>query len=248
MNLSDATTFWFWFGFGGMSVGSLIILLLASKMKPSQRYHAVIALAVTSIATIAYYALARGQATAYIGNGSVFYGRYADWLFTTPLLLLSLLVIALPARTSSKIGRGRMSLIGGVLLADVLMIVTGFFADLSSNNFDKVVWYVASCLWFLLVIGVMYTVVKRHADAVSRETGYVYRQLLGYLSAVWICYPIVWVLGSTGYNLISTSNEAAYYAILDVSAKAVFGILTIVLISRLKDSSGSNASDTSERS
>lgn len=230
MNLSDATAFWFWFGFGGMSLGSLIICLLAAKMKPALRYHAVIALAVTSIATIAYYALARGQATALIA-------RYADWLFTTPLLLLSLLVIALPAQSNAGDGREKNSLIGGVLLADILMIVTGFFADLSSNTFDKVVWYVASCLWFLLVVIVMYTIVKRRAHAYSSQSGKVYDQLLGYLSTVWLCYPIVWAVGSTGYGLISVTSEAALYAILDVSAKAVFGIIAIVLISRLKDDS-----------
>ena len=235
MNISDTTTLWFWFGFGGMSLGSLIICLLAAKMKPAHRYHAFLAVAVTSIATIAYYALARGQATAYIGHGSVFFGRYADWLFTTPLLLLSLLVIALPAHANSKDSREKATLIGGVILADVLMIVTGFFADLSSNTFDKVVWYTASCLWFLLVVIVMYTVVKRRAEAVSHQTGKVYTQLLGYLSVVWIWYPIVWAFGSTGYKLISTTSEAALYAILDVSAKAVFGVMALVLIARLKE-------------
>ena len=234
MNLFDTTTLWFWFGFGGMSLGSIIICLLAAKMKPAHRYHAFLAVAVTSIATIAYYALARGQATAFIGHGSVFFGRYADWLFTTPLLLLSLLVVALPAHSGNKDGREKATLVGGVLLADVLMIVTGFFADLSTNNFDKVVWYVASCLWFLLVVIIMYTVVKRRAQAVSRETGKVYGQLLGYLSVLWFCYPIVWAFGSTGYKLISTTSEAALYAILDVSAKAVFGVMALVLITRLK--------------
>ena len=234
MNLSDTTTFWFWFGFGGMSLGSLIICLLAAKMKPAHRYHAFLAVAVTSIATIAYYALARGQATAFIGHGSVFFGRYADWLFTTPLLLLSLLVIAFPTHSNEKDGREKASLIGGVLLADVLMIVTGFFADLSSNTLDKVVWYVASCLWLLLVVIVMYTAVKRRAEAVSHETGKVYTQLLGFLSILWLCYPIVWALGGTGYRMINSSSEAALYAILDVSAKAVFGVIALVLITRLK--------------
>lgn len=241
MDLSNTTELWFWFGFGGMSLGSLIICLLAAKMKPAHRYHAILAVAVTSIATIAYYALARGQATATIGGGSVFFGRYADWLFTTPLLLVSLLVIALPAKSTDENSREKAGLIGGVVLADVLMIVTGFFADLSSNNFDKVVWYVASCLWFALLVLVMYTVVQRRANAVSPETGKVYGQLLSYLSLVWIWYPIVWAFGSTGYQLISDTTETALYAVLDVSAKAVFGIMTLVLVTQLKNSHARSA-------
>ena len=243
MNISDITTLWFWFGFGGMSLGSLVICLLAAKMKPAHRYHALLAVAVTSIATIAYFALARGVATATVGNGSIYFGRYVDWLFTTPLLLLSLLVIALPAKSSGEDSREKASLIGGVILADVLMIVTGFFADLSSNTIDKVVWYVSSCLWFAILVFVMFTVVQRRANAVSKQTGKVYSQLLGFLSIVWIWYPIVWALGSTGYNLISVNTEAAVYAILDVSAKAVFGILTLVLVTRLKHGLANNSNE-----
>lgn len=236
MEVSSTTEFWFWFGFVGMSLGSLGILLLGAKMKSAHRYHAFLAVAVTSIATISYYALARGQADVTLGNGSVFFGRYADWLFTTPLLLLSLLVIALPAKSSDTNSREKASLIGGVILADVLMIATGFFADLSSNSVDKIVWYTASCLWLAILIFVMYTVVQRKADAVSAQTGKVYSQLLGYLSLLWVCYPIVWAFGSTGYGVISIETEGALYAILDVSAKAVFGIMTLVLVSKLKDS------------
>ena len=236
MDLSTTTELWFWFGFGGMSLGSLIICLLAAKMKPAHRYHAVLAVAVTSIATIAYYALARGQATATIGSGSVFVGRYADWLLTTPLLLVSLLVIALPAKSAVNKSREKASLIGGVVLADILMIMTGFFANLSSNSFDKIVWYVASCLWFAVVVYVMFSVVQRRANAVSAETGKVYGQLLGFLSVVWIWYPIVWAFGSTGYQLININAEAALYAVLDVTAKAVFGVMTLVLVTKLKDS------------
>lgn len=85
MYTTDMTTFWF--GFVGLSLASLGISLVASKFRREDRFHALIALAVTSIATISYFALARGQADITIGGDVVVYGRYLDWLFTTPLLL-----------------------------------------------------------------------------------------------------------------------------------------------------------------
>lgn len=222
------TTFWFWFGFAGMSLGSLFILLLAGKFRKADRFHALIALAVTSIATISYYALARGQADIVVGGDVVVYGRYLDWLFTTPLLLLSLLVIALPPVKTLQLTRERTGLIASVLFADVLMIVTGLFADLATNSFDTNVWYVASCLWFLVVLYLMYGEVRKQAFAHSVKSGKVYESLLFYLTIAWFCYPIVWLLGNTGYAVISANTEAAAYAILDVLAKAVFGVVMLL--------------------
>lgn len=234
MQATDMTTFWFWFGFTGLSLGSLAIVLLAAKLRKADRYHALIALAVTSIATISYYALARGQADITVGGDVVVYGRYLDWLFTTPLLLLSLLVIALPPVKNVQLTRERTSLIAAVLFADVLMIVTGLFADLSTNSLDTKVWYVASCLWFLVVLYLMYGEVRKQAFAHSAQSGKVYEKLLVYLTVAWFCYPIVWLLGNTGYEVISANTESAAYAILDVAAKAVFGVLTLIALKSLE--------------
>jgi bacteriorhodopsin len=225
---------WLWIGFAGMGLGSLIILLLSKKLRKRDNYHALIALLVTSIATISYYALARGQADIMVGNDVVYFGRYLDWLFTTPLLLLSLLVIALPVVTDLQEKRERVKLIATVLVANVLMIVTGLFADLSTNSFDSTVWYVASCLWFLVVLGVMFTEVKKFAFAHSKESAKVYMKLLAYLTFLWVLYPVVWVLGTTGIGTFDLTTETAMYAILDVSAKAVFGILVVVSILKLE--------------
>ena len=232
MELSAAEQ-WFWFGFVGLGAGSLVIIYLMNKMPTRRRFHALLALLITSIATISYYALARGQADITVAGHVVYFGRYLDWVFTTPLLLLSLLVIALPSIKNTAESRERLSLIATVLAADVLMVVTGLFADLSTNSVDKKVWYVASCLWFLIVLWKMYGEVKTVALAHSPQAAEVYSRLLTFLSVAWVCYPAVWLLGTSGYNVFSLTTETAMYAVLDVSAKAVFGILVVLGISKL---------------
>ncbi len=224
---------WFWFGFVGLGAGSLVIIYLMDKLPAKKRFHALLALLITSIATISYYALARGQADITVAGHVVYIGRYLDWVFTTPLLLLSLLVIALPSIKSTAESRERFSLISTVLVADILMIVTGLFADLSTNTVDKEVWYVASCLWFLIVLYKMFGEVKSLAFSHNQRSAEVYTRLLTFLSVAWVCYPIVWLLGTSGYSVISLATETAVYAILDVSAKAVFGILVVVSIAKL---------------
>ena len=224
---------WLWFGFVGLSAGSLVILYLLNKLPAKLRFHGLMALLITSLATISYYALARGQADVMVAGHVVYFGRYLDWLFTTPLLLLSLLVIALPSLKSTENSRQRASLIATVLVSDVLMIVTGLFADLSTNNVDRSVWYVASCLWFLVVLWKMYGEVKAIANSQNHHVAKAYNQLLSFLTVAWFCYPIVWLLGTSGYSLITLAQETAFYAVLDVSAKAVFGILVVLSITKL---------------
>lgn len=224
---------WFWFGFVGLGAGSLVIVYLMDKLPAKKKFHALLALLITLIATISYYALARGQADITVAGHVVYFGRYLDWVFTTPLLLLSLLVIALPSVKSTAETRERLSLIATVLIADVLMIVTGLFADLSTEFIDKEVWYVASCLWFIIVLWKMYGEVKTLALSHGKRSAELYTNLLGFLTVAWFCYPVVWLLGTSGYAVISLTQETATYAILDVSAKAAFGVLLVLGISKL---------------
>lgn len=224
---------WFWFGFVGLLSGSLILIYLMNKVKSKNKVHGLIALLVTLIATISYYALARGQAEVMVGDHVVYIGRYIDWMFTTPLLLLSLLIIALPVVKNANDTKQRVSLIATVLVADILMIVTGLFADLSVNVTDKSVWYLASCLFFLVVLWKMFGEVMKLAKGKGKRTAQVYTGLLTFLTLAWICYPLVWLLGNSGYNTISVTDETLLYAILDISAKAVFGILIVLSVAKL---------------
>ena len=231
----DTTGFWFWFGFVGMLVGSAGIVFQGLKLRKQDRYHALIPLLVTAIATISYYALARGTATITVGGDIIYIGRYLDWLFTTPLLLLSIIVVGLPAVTDLKQRRERSTLIASVLIADILMIVTGAFADLATNTTDTIVWYGASCLWLLLVLYLMYGEIKRQAIAHGKAAASVYTRLLAYLTVAWVLYPVVWIYGTPGFEIINKSTEAATFAILDVCAKAVFGVLVVTYVLKLEN-------------
>lgn len=224
---------WFWFGFVGLLAGSLLLIYLMSKIKSKNKVHGLIALLVTIIATISYYALARGQADITVGGHVVYIGRYIDWMFTTPLLLLSLLIIALPAIKNANDTKQRVTLVATVLVADILMIITGLFADLSVSLTDRSVWYVASCLFFLVVLWKMFGEAKVLAQKKNKRSARVYMGLLTFLTIAWVCYPLVWLLGNSGYNVMTLTDETLVYAVLDISSKAVFGLLIVLNVAKL---------------
>ena len=66
----------------------------------------------------------------------VYWARYADWTFTTPLLLVHLCMFSGLAWDQWAV----------LLLSDVLMILTGLGGDLVVGN-EKWIWFAFACLF-----------------------------------------------------------------------------------------------------
>ena len=235
MQITSTVTNWLWVGFFGMLVGTALIYLIGSKLKQSQKYHVYLAMIITSIATIAYYAMANNQGIFIVNGKEVFAARYIDWVLTTPLLLLSLLLIAFPAGKDAAKLREKVGLFATVIFADIVMIVTGLFANLSSNTNNQRFWFVLSCIAFLVVIWQMYGPVREQAKNLGAGANKFFTNMLTYLLVLWFIYPIVWLLGTSGYDKISLGAEVSIYAVLDLCAKAVFGIFLVLYMKDVKN-------------
>lgn len=235
MTLDSTTTLWLWLGFIGMSLGTVIIATFWRRFKPEHRFHVILALIVTTIAAASYYAMASGQGVAVFAGEQIFFARYIDWLLTTPVLLLSLILVGLPAVSDPEKRRQRNGLIGAILFADIAMITTGAIANFSQTVQDQTVWYLASIAWFLVIIWLLFNHVRSEALKSNAKNAKTYLSLLAFLSFVWVWYPVVWLLGDSGWAVIGTSAETAIYAVLDVTAKAVFGIALLAMIVKKKD-------------
>ena len=234
MELSTTVTNWLWFGFFGMAAGTVALYLLSFQLKAVEKYHAYTAAAITSIAALAYYAMANGQAVLMVNNKSVFLARYIDWLITTPLLILSLVFLAYSADKDSVGIRQKLGVVASAIFADMVMIVTGVFANLSSDSSNRNFWYVIGCLAFIVVLGVLYGPVRSSAKSLSVSSGKAYTNLLNYLMVLFFVYPIVWVFGTSGNSTISLNSEVAIYAVLDLLAKVGFGLLIVKSVKNLK--------------
>jgi bacteriorhodopsin len=235
MALDSTTTLWLWLGFIGMTLGTVVIASFWNKFKPEHRYHVILALIVTTIAAASYYAMASGQGVLVFGGKEIFFARYIDWILTTPVLLLSLILVGLPAVNDPEKRRQRNGLIGAILFADIAMIVTGAIANFSTTAQDQTVWYLASVAWFLVMIWLLFNQVRSEATASSKKNAKTFVALLAFLSLVWVWYPLVWLLGVSGWSVIGTSTETAIYAVLDVTAKAVFGVVLLAAVVKKKD-------------
>lgn len=219
-------TTWLWIGFSGMVLGAIAIAVLTTKAPEGERHHGVTSFFVCLIAAAAYLAMAFGQGDITVGGKEIFVARYVDWAVTTPLLLLGLLTLSLPL-AKRRDSRERTAFLGSVLGADLFMVVTGLLATISTDSTQKWVWYAISCLGFLYVLYAIWVPCLAAATEQGKGVRALYQRLAFWLTGLWLVYPVLWVLGTEGTGELTLQDEVGAFAVVDVSAKAVFGVLLV---------------------
>ncbi len=214
-----------------MTAGGLVILLTGKRRTPSEEFHTVLHGIVPLIAACSYFAMATGQgaiilpadaAAAAAGTGRIFYfARYIDWTFTTPLLLVTLSMTAMHA------GEKRAGAIAGIVLADVMMILTALFFGASEVAWIKWTWFIVSCAAFLGVFYVIW-ISQMQANTLERDdVRAAYRTNASILTVLWLIYPVILAVAPDGLNYISDAAAVLSIAIIDVVSKVVYGLLTL---------------------
>jgi len=244
---SSSQQTWLWIGTIGMALGAVVIYALGSK---GSQHHRVASVFVCAIAACMYLLMAFGQGDVIVTQNNLFFtpdgvvdiesaslvywARYLDWVFTTPLLLIGLLTLGLRAVSGhGEAVRDRLGLVAGVVGADVLMIITGLFGALSMNSQHKYIWFAISCGFFLAVIAAVWGPVRAAAAEQGGGVAALYTKLAGILTVLWFIYPILWLLGTEGTGTISLDLEVIVFTIIDLTAKVGFGILLVTGVSKL---------------
>jgi bacteriorhodopsin len=211
-----------------MTVSTLAFIGLSFTKPRSERLFHYITAAITMVAAIAYFSMGANLGwTAILVEyprsdpkvaglyRQIFYVRYIDWVITTPLLLLDLLLTAgLPTPT-----------IVYTILIDEIMIVTGLVGALVKSNY-KWGYFVFGCVAFLFVAWTVVFEGRAHARALGADINKVYTICGVWTIFLWFLYPIAWGV-SEGGNVIPSDSEAVFYGVLDLLAKPVFGALLL---------------------
>lgn len=127
--------------------------------------------------------------------------RYADWILTTPLMLVALL-------RSLK-----SQFIPQLVLADIAMIATGYQGVQASTSSSKLLWFFVSMLFFVPIVTTLLT-----------SKGQPYARMLTLV--VWSIYPVIWGLENS--KLIDDEMSILCYSILDTIAKC--GLVSLLSV------------------
>jgi bacteriorhodopsin len=119
--------------------------------------------------------------------------RYTDWILTTPLMLIAILMNA----------KVEVTRIAGLILANSIMIWAGYKGTKSKDRDERRKWFVLGCL---VLVPILWALSALKATAAITLT-----------LIMWTLYPIVW-LASEEF-LITGKTATIAYAGMDVIAK-----------------------------
>jgi len=224
-----------WVFFALFTAGLVGVGILALRVEKRARVFHWLSAAVLTIAMVSYLAMATHSGFTFVhihhqARGgqvhflrAVYWARYLDWLLTTPLLLVSLGVLAglSPADTLLAV------------LADIFMIVTGAISALKPSAWNgqaraKWAWYAVSCVAFLVVWITLFMGARKAASLRPRKTKGLFWLLAAMTFILWTAYPVVFAL-TEGANKISVNAEIICYGVLDVTSKLGFTYILLLL-------------------
>lgn len=172
---------------------------------------------------LAYMALALGQGMVNVDGRTVYYARYVDWVVSTPLLLLSLVL------TGKFLAKVEGPITAGLLGSQVIMIVTGLIAELSPLD-QQWYWYLAGCVALLIVLALMWGDLQEKAKAQGEPIATVYRKSAIFLSVQWFAYPLIWLVGTPGLGWIDQFGTTVFFIVLPIISKSGFALYNLGLL------------------
>lgn len=223
MATPGAESVWLWIGTLGMTVGTLYFVGRGRGVRDTEMQKFYIAtIFITTIAASMYLLMATGFGLAQVQVGNrtldIYWARYADWVFTTPLLLFDLALLAGANRNTIA------TLVG----LDVFMIVTGVIAAFESTPAYRILWWGISTGALLVLLYVLVGSLSERARQKSGEVASLFGTLRNLTIVLWLLYPVVWILGTEGtIGVLPLYWETAAFMVLDLSAKVGFGVILL---------------------
>jgi len=218
--VDDLGYFGYWcliIGFICMALSTLYFYMMATAAKGS-KFFETLTMLITGIASLAYLTMFSGAGRMWVEEvpgtiSPVYWGRYVDWILTTPLMIWDILALAGAPADEIMLAVG----------IDILMIAFGLVGAQTPDQ-NKWFFFIIGMLCFGHVVMVLlkYSGMNKFGD----DARALYNKVAYMTIFLWTLYPVVWVLAE-GTRMVSASLEACLYCIMDVSSKCLFGFIIV---------------------
>ena len=221
---------WLWIGTAGIFLGMLYFISrgMGEQNERKQEFF-IVTIFITVIAFVNYLTMALGFGmTEVLVNGQaldIYWARYTDWFFTTPLLLLDLGLLAGATRSELT------TLVG----LDAAMIGTGALATLTgdwaevglSTGAQRLIWWGVSTALLVVLLYFLFGSLTSKAQQIGGSLQSKFTTLRNLIVVVWLVYPVWWLIGTEGLGAVGLGVETAGFMVLDLVAKVGFGVILL---------------------
>ena len=217
LNPSDYVGVSFWLISAAMVAATFFFWVERDRAIGKWKTSLTVAAMVTGIAAIHYFYM---REVFVVTGESPTVLRYVDWLLTVPLQIIEFYLIL------SAIAVVKASLFWRLLIASLLMLITGYLGEVNADN--------GTMLWGLFAVGfaswvyIIYEVFAGEASKISASQGTAASQrafnaLRLIVTVGWVIYPLGYLYGYAGGGDVDALN--IIYNLADFVNKIAFGVV-----------------------
>jgi bacteriorhodopsin len=219
-----------WIYVAGMAIGALHFWSLSRSPRGVPQHEYLVAIFIPIWSGLAYMAMALDQGKVEAAGRIAHYARYIDWIVTTPLLLLSL------SWTAMQFTKKDWTLISFLMSTQVIVITSGLIADLSQPDWVRYLWYICGICAFLIVLWGVWNPLRAKTRTQGMELISLYNKLVTYFTVLWVGYPIVWIIGPSGFGWLNQTTNTFMFCLIPFFSKVGFSFLDLHGLRNLRDS------------
>lgn len=232
-----------WLYIAGMATGAIYFISLSRNPRGVPKYEYLIATFIPIWSGLAYLSmvLPHGdlqQGKVLVAGQIAHYARYLDWIVTTPLLLLALSLTAM-----HYLAKKDWTLIASLIATQVIVVVCGLIADLSTVPWVRYLWYINGVVAFLIVLWGIWNPLRAKTRSQGRQLSELFDKITTYFTVFWVGYPIVWIIGPSGFGWINQTMDTFLFCLLPFFSKVGFSFLDLHGLRSLHDSSEETSAD-----
>ena len=215
-----------------MAGGALLFTAWSRDPRGVPKWEYIVATIIPVWSGLAYLAMGLGMGTTEVAGQTTYWARYADWVVTTPLLLVALWMTA----TTRTEKRPHVPTLVTLVAADVVMILCGLVGDLSTGA-ARYVYYGVGVAALVVVFATVWGPLRRTAQH-DPEVADAYDKVAAYLALFWVGYPLTWILGPSGIGVIGQTADTVLFVLLPIFSKVGFSVLDLSLLRRMGGEEG----------
>ena len=232
---TDYVSFTFFIGTMAMMAASVFFFLELNNTNKEWRTSVLVSGLITFIATIHYYYMREHYLSTQVldeagkiiikGDSPTFF-RYVDWLLTVPLMCVEFYLI-------TKKSGAKQGLLWKMILASVVMLVTGYWGEARLGN--ATLWGTISAIaYFYIVYEVWMGDVKKLATNASPAVAAANKALGWFVLVGWAIYPLGYLIGTADGQWYESFKNIGLdmnvvYNIGDAVNKIGFGLVIYAL-------------------
>lgn len=217
-DLNNPVNFTFFLGTMAMTAASAFFFLSLPQFDSKWRTSILVSGLITFIAAVHYYYM-REAATS---GGVTTEIRYIDWILTVPLMCVEFYLILKAAGATTKH-------LSTLIWASLVMLVTGYFGEVSEAAHGAELWGLASGLaYFYIAWLIKFGPLAKLAASAGGAVEKAHNTLTLFVLIGWAIYPLGYMIGTDGwYDFVDGIglNMDVVYNIGDAVNKIGFGLV-----------------------